>query len=505
MSHPLLYEINTRCWLRELSARSGQAVTLANVPEDQFAQWVRLGFTHIWLMGVWTGGLRGRAEALKEVHQRQHYSDALPDWQETDVVNSPYAIAEYRVPAALGGEEGLAAFRGQLQARGLKLVLDFVPNHTGLEHPWLRERPEMFVQSPKDAPEAFPLETKDGLHWVAHGKDPNFTFWTDTAQLDYRVAATRQEMLRVLGSVAERCDGVRCDMAMLVLADVFAKTWQHFPSSGVGQASAPAGSGGGSPQEEFWSAAIAAVRQAHPGFLFLAEVYWGLDARMQELGFDYTYDKELYDRLVSHDAAGVLRHLLKLKPEVLAAGAHFLENHDERRVASVLSPAEHRAAALLLLGLPGMRLLHEGQLTGAKRRLPVQLARRCAEAVQADIERLYSELLTTLLKCAVGHGAAELLAPRGAWAENPTAENMVLVQWQGAAPEFDLVAINLASHRSQCYAPLTVAGLSAHNWEMQDLLGDEHYQRYGEDLHQQGLYLDLPAYGAQVFYFRPTG
>jgi hypothetical protein len=503
MSHPLLYELNTRCWLRELGARAGQPITLANVPEAEFAQWLRLGFTHIWLMGVWTGGPRGREEALTDANQRRHYSEALPDWQEADVAGSPYAIAEYRVPAALGGEAGLAQFRRQLQARGLKLVLDFVPNHLGLEHPWLRERPELFVQSPKDAPEGFAQETRQGLRWLAHGKDPFFPAWTDTVQLDYRREDTRREMTGLLCSVAERCDGVRCDMAMLLLADVFAKTWERFPGSQTGQGATPAAPKSSGPIAEFWTAAIGAVRQAHPGFVFLAEVYWGLDVRLQKLGFDYTYDKELYDRLVSHDPAGVQRHLLKLKPEVLAAGAHFLENHDERRIATVLSPPEHRAAALLCLGLPGMRFLHEGQLAGAKRRLPVQLGRRCGERAQPEVESLYRDILRALPKTAVGQGKAELLKPRNAWPENPTAEDILLVQWQRASLEFDLVAVNLAPHRSQCYAPLTVAELSAHDWEMQDLLGSEHYLRYGVDLQQKGLYLDLPGYAAQLFQFRP--
>ena len=97
------------------------------------------------------------------------------------------------------------------------------------------------------------------------------------------------------------------------------------------------------------------------------------------LGFDYTYDKTLYDGLVSRDAAGVQRHLLGMTAGAVAASAHFLENHDEPRIAAILSPAEHRAAALLILGLPGMRFLHEGQLSGARLKIPVQLARRLEE------------------------------------------------------------------------------------------------------------------------------
>ena len=95
---------------------------------------------------------------------------------------------------------------------------------------------------------------------------------------------------------------------------------------------------------------------------------------MQGLGFDYTYDKALYDSLVARDAAGARRHLLGMSAEAVAGSAHFLENHDEPRIASILSLAEHRAAALLILGLPGMRFLHDGQLSGARLKMPTRKA-----------------------------------------------------------------------------------------------------------------------------------
>jgi hypothetical protein len=192
-----------------------------------------------------------------------------------------------------------------------------------------------------------------------------------------------------------------------------------------------------------------------------------------------------------------------MSAEAVAGSAHFLENHDEPRIASILSLAEHRAAALLILGLPGMRFLHDGQLAGARRKIPVQLARRPEEPEQAEIADLYDQLLTTLPGSAVGQGRGELLKPRAAWSDNPTAQDFVIVQWQSRAPVFEVVAVNLAPHRSQCYAPLTLQHLASHNWAMRDLLGQELYKRSGDDLQNQGLYLDLPAHGAQLFQFEP--
>jgi len=491
MNHPLLYEINTRCWLRELADRLGRKVTLASVPDEEFAAWQRLGFTHIWLMGVWTTGPRARDVAVNDPALMAAYDELLPGWRKNDIGGSPYSIGAYEVPAALGGEAGLKKFRERLHAHGLKLVLDFVPNHLGCDHPWTTERPELFVQTPAEAEGAFAVDTASEVRWLAHGKDPHFAPWTDTAQLDYRRAETRAAMRNVLLSVAARCDGVRCDMAMLVLGDVFAGTWGHLLVTEPG------------PEGEFWAETIPAVKAKWPEFLFLAEAYWGLESRLQSLGFDFTYDKQLYDDLIWGNGVWAQRRLLEAPPGFVAASAHFIENHDERRAAEALALEQHRAAALVVLGLPGLRLLHDGQLTGARLKLPVQLARRPQETPVAEVQHFYERLLTALPKAGVGQGQATLIAPRPAWPENPTGQNFVLVQWQSKPEEFALVAVNLAPHRSQCYAPLPVPNLAERNWAMRDLLSEESHERFGNDLASQGVYLDLPAHGAQLFHFTP--
>ena len=263
MFHPLLYEINTRCWLRALSHRHGGAVTLATVPDEEFAQWKKCGFTHIWLMGVWTTGPRAREMAMNEPNLRRAYDELLPDWRDEDVAGSPYSIAAYEVPRTLGGEAGLKDFRNRLHQAGLKLILDFVPNHLGIDHRWLHKQPELFVQSAAPVEGTIAQSTPDGTRWIALAKDPYFPPWSDVVQLEYRSALTRARMQDLLLSVVERCDGVRCDMAMLLLNDVFARTWADFPFPGK------------HPETEFWEEAIPAVRQVRPDFLFLAEVYWG--------------------------------------------------------------------------------------------------------------------------------------------------------------------------------------------------------------------------------------
>lgn len=488
-SHPLVYEINTRCWLWRLSQTAGRELTLADVPEGEFAAWSRLGFTHIWLMGVWRTGERGRAHSLKLAELRKIAEGACAD---DEISGSPYAVAAYEVSPSLGGNGALQKFRERLEQYGIQLILDFVPNHLALDHCWVSERPEFFVHSRTKQRDSARLQTAQGPLWFAHGKDPYIGAWVDTAQLDYRNPAAREAMMAELQRVANLCDGVRCDMAMLVLNDVFARTWKDWPSKFS------------DPLNEFWADAINAVHSDHPEFLFMAEVYWGLELRLQELGFDFTYDKRLYDHLVAKNAAAVQRHLLDASKQFLERGVHFLENHDEPRIASLLSFEEHRAAALIILGLPGLCLLHQGQLGGAVRHLNVHLGRDRTEPEQNDVASFYQRLLEVLARSSAGRGEAHLLKPREAWSGNPTAVNFVVVQWQSTRESFDLLVVNLASHRCQCYVDIKVDRLSEGQWDMRDLLGIESYVRDGSALRERGLYLDLPEHGAQIFQFRAT-
>ena len=104
MNHPLLYEINTRCWLHDLSVQSSKPVDLSCVPEGEFERWQELGFTHIWLMGVWTTGPRARQESLDSLELRQLHDKFFPGEPTTDLLASPFAISDYTVPRALGGD-----------------------------------------------------------------------------------------------------------------------------------------------------------------------------------------------------------------------------------------------------------------------------------------------------------------------------------------------------------------------------------------------------------------
>jgi glycosidase len=480
MIHPLLLEINTRCWLHSLSEANRRTVTLADVPDSEFERWRDMGLTHIWLMGVWPTGPRSRAFCLGESGLLARLRELVPGPGDEVLAGSPYAVAEYSVSPALGGAGGLKRFRERLNRQGMRLILDFIGNHMGLDHPWVSQKPELLVQSAAEVPGTFAQDSPAGRRWLAHGRDPYFPPWLDTVQIDYRRAETRTAMLDELRTVADQCDGVRCDMAMLQLNDIFNKTWAGFPA-------APA------PETEFWTDAIATIKSGQPDFLFLAEVYWDLESRLQSLGFDYTYDKCVYDLIVRRQPAELARRLHESSPGLLSASAHFLENHDEARVAALLSPAEHRAAALLIFGLPGMRMLYEGQTDGRRLRVPVQFARWPDEPTDAEIRAMYDRLFTALKNSAVGRGEWKMLQTGNA--------DAVIVQWQNSPERFDVVAVNLAAAPGQLQMRPEIPGLAARTWDIRDALGGLSFPRFGGRFQEAGLVLDLPAHGAFLLQF----
>src|SRR5579862_3557881 len=186
-NHPHLYEINTWAWLEKLSARAGRTITLAEVPDTEWDTLARLGFDAVWLMGVWKRSEEARRIALEKAATpggAEQYDRALPGWKPSDIVASPYAVAAYVPDARIGTWESLDELRAKLHARGMALFLDFVGNHTALDHPWVRQHPEFYVQGTQRdfecAPsDYFEADTALGKVYIARGRDPYFPPWKD--------------------------------------------------------------------------------------------------------------------------------------------------------------------------------------------------------------------------------------------------------------------------------------------------------------------------------------
>src|SRR5262245_797002 len=221
--YPLLLQVNTRVWLTDLGRRLGRRATLDDITDEDLDQLTGPGFDWIWLLSVWQTGKAGQRVSRTNAGWRAEFHDTLPDLTDEDIAGSGFAITGYTVDPALGGDAALARLRTRLQARGLRLMLDFVPNHMALDHPWVESHPEYFVAGTDADLQREPqnytrLTIGNGEQRVfAYGRDPYFSGWPDTLQLDYANPATQQAMAAELARIASQCDGVRCDMAMLVL------------------------------------------------------------------------------------------------------------------------------------------------------------------------------------------------------------------------------------------------------------------------------------------------
>ncbi|BCJ45757.1 hypothetical protein GCM10010168_58230 [Actinoplanes ianthinogenes] len=468
---PAIYEIDTWPWLTGVARRLGRPVTLADVPAEIWDEIATPGLDGVWLMGVWERSPAGLAVARANEGLQRAFRAALPDLTPEDVVGSPYCVRRYRVDDRLGGPDGLAVARRELRERGLKLILDYVPNHVAPDHPAVLSHPDWFVQGTEDGFEA-------GGKIIAHGRDPYFPPWPDVAQLNAFSPGMRAATLAAMSSIAEQCDGMRCDMAMLLTNEIFARTW--------GQYAGPA------PETEFWPELIGKLRERHPDVVLIAEAYWDTEWMLQQQGFDYCYDKRLYDRLVHEDAGAIRKHLTAGR-DYQDRLIRFLENHDEPRAAATFAPARERAAAVATATLPGGTLWHDGEFEGRRTFLPVFLGRYPDEPADAGRREFHRRLVGIAAK--VRRGDWRLLETHG-WADNWTHQDLLAWSWDRA-----VVVVNYSGHPSQARVALPWTDLSGRAWRLVDHLDGRVFERSGSELAADGLYVDLPPWGSHVLTF----
>ncbi len=477
--HPLIYEINTWVWLDELSRKGQRALTLATVPDAEWDHIASLGFDAVWLMGVWERSPEGIRISMTNYGLVADFHRALPDFTEGDNVGSPYCVRRYSVDDHLGGPEALATARSKLAQRGVRLILDFVPNHVAPDHPGVVERPDYFIQGSEEDLKAEPQSFMAiGERVFACGRDPYFPAWPDVLQLNAFNKGLRSAVIGTLSQIAEQCDGVRCDMAMLLMNAIFERTW--------------GGKAGSKPESGYWSEIIPAVKSKHPEFRFIAEAYWDLEWELQQQGFDYCYDKRLYDRL-EHDPAETVRLHLCADLAYQEKLVRFIENHDEPRAAAAFTPEKHRTAAVTALTLPGARLIHEGQMEGRRVRLPVFLARRPEESPDFELMAFYQHLLDGLRNRDFMQGDWRLCERTG-WPDNASYLNLVAWCWRKDNSRC-LIIVNLSDLPAQGLVKVPWDDLKGFSCRLKDVFTAEIYERDGDQMFNEGLYVDLPSWG----------
>jgi hypothetical protein len=477
---PTIYEINSAAWLQRLGRDLGRPASLGDVPEAEWDALAALPVDGVWLMGVWRRSPIGRTIALAVPELVDGYRAALPDMHEDDVLGSPYCVHDYVVDDRFGGPDGLAMAREQLHERGLALILDYVPNHVAADHPWVTDRPECLLAGSEDDlalhPKGF-MRTAGGVY--AKGRDPYFEPWQDVLQLNAFSPGLRRAAAETIATISDQCDGVRCDMAMLMTSEVFARTWGD--------------RAGSIPDAEYWPALIARTKETHPDFMFVAEVYWDMEWTLQQQGFDLCYDKRLYDRLL-HDSPESVHGHLRADADYQQRLIRFIENHDEPRAAVTFGSARERAVAVVMSTLPGARLYHHGQLQGARTHLPIQLGRAPEEPIDSDLHAFYRRLLHAIAEARIGSGEW-CLCECSRWSDDSYRQ---LIAWSWSRPEGrHLVVVNLGPTRAEGCVRLGWGDLAGATWSLADRLSDDCYRHSGDALIADGFRVALDGWGSR--------
>ncbi|MFW9904137.1 MAG: alpha-amylase family glycosyl hydrolase [Candidatus Thorarchaeota archaeon] len=493
--HQILFEINTRVWLYNLRIELGEEITLLKIPEEYWLEFVENGFDWIWLMGVWKHSPLTMEDLKRHPGLKKEFTTALPDWKPADVIGSPYSIIEYELNPMLGEPDDLKILKKKLNKMGVKLMVDFVPNHFGNASPLVRSQPDLFIsllEKPNEILSLFSkVETDLGSRWIAFGKDPFFPPWDDTFQINYFNPDTRKYMIDILFQIADQSDGIRCDMAMLCLNEIICRTWGwYFKEKSIKQ-----------PQTEFWKEAITRIKSVHPKFVFLAEVYWDLNWQLQQLGFNYTYDKRLYDRLIQSTPPYIRGHFLA-DLDYQRHSLRFIENHDERRSIELFGKEKSIAAAVISGTIPGLCLYHQGQFEGYKLKIPIQLRQKAFEQSNKEIQQFYDHLLRFTTHDVFKEGEWTLINTSEAWKGNNSWQNVLSWQWvDKKTGEMRLIVVNYASNQSQGRVfPILLKSLQKKkDLELKDFLTKEEYTRNVEMINSQGLYVDLQPYQSHLF------
>jgi len=485
--NPHLYEINALLFMERMRCTYGADCTLGKVPRSEWEKIASKGFSYLWLMGIWERSPGSKQCALKDAGLTKAYCDALPGWSEKDVKGSPYAVHSYVIDPSIGTGEELRNLRSLLKELGMGLILDFVPNHVAIDHPWTSEAPERFIQGTEEDARREPglFSHTDSGRVIAHGRDPFFPAWTDTAQINIFSPKARRALIDELKNIAQYADGVRCDMAMLVLNNIFEKTWAKYLGDYIRL------------DKEFWADAIKEIKAENPSFLFLAEAYWDLEYRLQQLGFDYTYDKKLYD-LMLHSSPRDVRNYLFGDETFQRKCIRFMENHDEQRAASSFGKERSLAGAVITATVPGLHLFHEGQFEGYAVRVPVQLSSKKEEQTDTETKDFYDRLFSFTSTHRFGSGFWRPLEVRTAWNDNWTFGNLLAWVWY-SDHTMKLVCVNYAPETSQGRINIPHALIQAGPLTFRDVLTDEIYVRTTDEITGRGLFVELGPWKAHLF------
>jgi len=394
MPTTVLVAKSTFVWLAQLSKQYGREITrLDQIPDEELATLAARGLNSLWLIGVWE-----RSRASKTIKQLCGNSDA---------VASAYSLFDYTIADALGGEAAYIHLRDRAYAHGVRLASDMVPNHMGIDSPWVVEHPEWFIgrnESPypaysfngpnlshddrveikiddhyfeqTDAAVVFQRRDKwtGDTRYIYHGNDGTSFPWNDTAQLDYLNPAVREQVIQTILHVARLFPVIRFDAAMTLAKRHFHRLW--FPGPGASGAIPSRAEYGMSQAEfdrcmphEFWREVVDRVAAEVPGTLLLAEAFWLMEGYfVRTLGMHRVYNSAFMVMMRDEDNAkyrSVIKNTLEFDPDIMKRYVNFMSNPDERTAIDQFGKGDKCfGVATMMATLPGLPMFGHGQIEG---------------------------------------------------------------------------------------------------------------------------------------------
>ncbi len=394
MPTAVLIAKSTYVWLAQLSRKYSRAIDrLDQIPDEDLDELARRGLNSLWLIGIWE-----RSRASKTIKQLCGNQDA---------VASAYSLYDYRIADDLGGEAAYITLRDRCYRRGIRLASDMVPNHMGIDSPWVIEHPDWFISRPDvpypaydfNGPDLSPdprVEIKIERHYyeqtdaavvfqrrdrqsgetryIYHGNDGTSFPWNDTAQLDYMKAEVREQVIQTILHVARLFPVIRFDAAMTLAKRHFQRLW--YPNPGSAGAIPSRAEYAMSTAEfnkhmphEFWREVVDRVAAEVPGTLLLAEAFWLMEGYfVRTLGMHRVYNSAFMNMMRDEENAkyrSVIKNTLEFDPDIMKRYVNFMSNPDERTAIDQFGTGDkYFGVATLMSTLPGLPMFGHGQIEG---------------------------------------------------------------------------------------------------------------------------------------------
>jgi glycosidase len=394
MPSTVLIAKSTYVWLAQLSRQYGRRISrLDEIPNEELATLAHRGLNSLWLIGVWE-----RSRASKTIKQL---------CGNTDAVASAYSLYDYKIADDLGGEAAYINLRDRAFAYGLRLASDMVPNHMGIDSPWVVEHPEWFIARDQPPYPVYRFEgpdlSNDGrveikiedhyyeqtdaavvfrrrdratgdTRYIYHGNDGTSFPWNDTAQLDYLNPAVREQVIQTILYVARLFPVIRFDAAMTLAKRHFHRLW--FPGPGSSGAIPSRAEYSMTQAEfnrhmphEFWREVVDRVAKEVPGTLLLAEAFWLMEGYfVRTLGMHRVYNSAFMNMMRDEENAkyrSVIKNTLEFDPDIMKRYVNFMSNPDERTAIDQFGTGDKCFGVTVLMStLPGLPMFGHGQVEG---------------------------------------------------------------------------------------------------------------------------------------------